>query len=248
MIHYHGTPVGGSRQDVARFLMGRHACVPFARRDDLAVVIDVCESFIVDNSAFTFWQSGGGAVDFDAYFEWVRSIYRAPGFDWCLIPDVIDGDAEAEQNAALVHKWIRCAGRVRGVPVWHLHEPLEYLEYLVANFETVALGSSGTWRTPGAANWWVRMGEALRVACDAQGRPRCQLHGLRMLDPDIFTRVPFRSCDSTNAAVNNGALSRFGMYVPPTAAQRAAVIAAIIEAQNSPPVWCPTNGEQVALL
>lgn len=25
MIHYHGTPVGGSRQDVARFLMTRHA-------------------------------------------------------------------------------------------------------------------------------------------------------------------------------------------------------------------------------
>ena len=25
MIHYHGTPVGGSRQDVARFLMGRPA-------------------------------------------------------------------------------------------------------------------------------------------------------------------------------------------------------------------------------
>lgn len=44
MIHYHGTPVGGSRQDVARFLMGRHACVAFARPDDLAVVMDVCDS------------------------------------------------------------------------------------------------------------------------------------------------------------------------------------------------------------
>lgn len=25
VIHYHGTPVGGSRQDAARFLMGRPA-------------------------------------------------------------------------------------------------------------------------------------------------------------------------------------------------------------------------------
>lgn len=28
MIHYHGTPVGGTRQDGARFLAGRHALVP----------------------------------------------------------------------------------------------------------------------------------------------------------------------------------------------------------------------------
>jgi hypothetical protein len=31
MIHYHGTPIGGTRQDVARFLVGRHALIPFGR-------------------------------------------------------------------------------------------------------------------------------------------------------------------------------------------------------------------------
>lgn len=243
MIHYHGTPVGGSRQDVARFLVGRHALIPFARPDDLAPVLDVCQSFILDNSAFTYWQSGRGRVPFDDYMDWVRSVYRHPGFDWCLIPDVIDGDAQAETNGRLVQDWLRCGPRFKGVPVWHLHEPLEYLEYLVANFETVAFGSSGQWRTPGAAQWWTRMAEALRVACDAQGRPRCELHGLRMLDPEIFTRIPFRSCDSTNAAVNCGALNRFGMYPPPTSSQRAAVIAEIIETQNSPAVWsAPAQG------
>lgn len=35
VIHYHGTPVGGSRSDVVRFLRGRHALIPFARPDDL---------------------------------------------------------------------------------------------------------------------------------------------------------------------------------------------------------------------
>lgn len=133
------------------------------------------------------------------------------------------------------------APRFKGVPVWHLHEPLEYLEWLVAHFETVAFGSSGAWSQPNSPAWWIRMADAMRVACDAQGRPRCQLHGLRMLDPDVFTRLPFRSCDSTNAAVNCGALSRFGMYAPPTASQRAAVIAEIIEVQNSPAVWMPAT-------
>lgn len=45
MIHYHGTPVGGKREDAAKFLAGRHALVPFPRKDDLGVVADVCKSF-----------------------------------------------------------------------------------------------------------------------------------------------------------------------------------------------------------
>lgn len=34
MIHYHGTPISGTRHDVAKFLVGRHALVPFPRQDD----------------------------------------------------------------------------------------------------------------------------------------------------------------------------------------------------------------------
>lgn len=246
MIHYHGTPIGGSRQDVARFLIGRSAMVPYARPDDLAIVMAVCRSFCVDNSAFTYWQAGAGEVPFDDYLAWVTTFHRHPAFDWCLIPDKIDGTVD--ENSRLVRDWVRCAPPFVGVPVWHLHEPLEYLEWLVASFYVVAFGSSGEYRTPGTPAWWGRMSQAMKIACDDHGRPRRQFHGLRMLDPDIFTRLPFRSCDSTNAAVNNGALSRFGMYVPPTAAQRAAVIASIIEAQNSPAVWCPSAGEQQSLL
>lgn len=38
MIHYHGTPVGGTRQDGVRFLAGRHALVPLPRKDDIGIV------------------------------------------------------------------------------------------------------------------------------------------------------------------------------------------------------------------
>lgn len=244
MIHYHGTPIGGPRQDVARFLMGRHAMVPFARPDDLPAVMESCQSFVVDNSAFSHWKAGKGRVPFDDYMDWVRGIYRHPGFDWCLIPDAIDGDVD--ENSRLVRDWIRCAPKFKGVPVWHLHEPLEYLEWLVTNFQRIAIGSSGQWRTPGTPQWWTRMEQARPVICDANGQPRCKLHGLRMLDPEIFSRVPFASADSTNAGVNSGSLSRFGMYPPPTAGQRAAVIADRIEHNNSAAVWEPA-GQQEAL-
>jgi hypothetical protein len=58
-----------------------------------------------------------------------------------------------------------------------------------------------------------------------------------MLDPAIFTKLPLTSADSTNAAVNNGALDRFGMYVPATASQRAAVIADRVEMHNAAQRW-----------
>lgn len=236
MIHYHGTPIGGTRQDVARFLMGRHALVSFYRPDDIGPVMECCKSFVLDNGAFSHWKAGKGEIDFHAYKAWVEDICLHPGFEWCLIPDKIDGTEE--ENADLVNLWIRSGSRAHAVPVWHLHESTEYLEYLVGNFQRVALGSSGQWATPGTPDWWSRMAEAMKVACDEHGRPKAKLHGLRMLDPQVFTRLPLASADSTNAAVNCGSISRFGSYKPPTSAQRAAVIAERIEAHNSAPVWC----------
>jgi hypothetical protein len=235
VIHYHGTPVSGSRLDAARFLAGRHALIPFARPDDLGVALDVCQSVILDNSAFSLWRAGGGDVDVAAYRGWAESLARHPAVDFCLIPDKIDG-SEAD-NVALVTLWLRLGCRLKSVPVWHYGESLEWLGYLVEHFQTVALGSSGLWSTPGTRAWWERTAAAMAVACDAQGRPRARLHGLRMLDPEIFSRLPLASADSANAAVNGGSVGRFGSYPPPTAGQRAAVIASIVEASNSPGIW-----------
>lgn len=218
--------------------------MPFSYPADLGVALEVCQSVCLDNGAFTHWKKGGD-VDVADYHAWVHSVAGHPALDWCLIPDKIDGTEQ--DNVDLVTLWLRMGSKVESVPVWHMHESLEWLDWLVTKFRTVALGSSGQWATPGTAGWWQRMTEAMNVACDKRGAPRARLHGLRMLDPEIFTRLPLASADSTNAAVNCGSLSRFGSYLPPTAAQRAEVIASRIEAQNSAPCWvCP--GEQPRLI
>lgn len=239
MIHYHGTPIGGTRIDVIRFITGRHALIPFGRHDDLGAVMEASQSFILDNGAFSHWKKGCGRIDFDAYFSWAKSLHRHPGFDWCLIPDVIDGTEIENQN--LVIKWARIGSRVKGIPVWHLHESLEYLESLVSEWEIIAIGSSGKWANPGTGPWWKRIDEAMRVICDDSNRPKCKIHGLRMLNPEIFTKLPLSSADSTNAAVNCGSLSRFGMYQPPTASQRAEVIAERIEQHNSSSIYLKSH-------
>lgn len=241
MIHYHGTPIGGTLSDKSRFLAGRHALVPFPRQDDLGIVAETCQSFVFDNGAFTVWKQGG-QIDVDGYLHWVDDWYRHPGFDWALIPDVIDGDEEA--NDRLLEQW---PSHLPGVPVWHLHESLERLQRLAGAWRTVAIGSSGNWRTPGTASWWKRISDAMGAICDEHGRPRCRLHGLRMLDPKIFSRLPFASADSTNAAVNGGSIARFGMYVPPTAGQRAEVIASRIESHNSANLWVPDSQIELSL-
>lgn len=230
----YGTPIGGTRDGAARFLIGRHALVPFAYPGDLGAVCEYAQSFVLDNSAFTHWKKGGN-VDVPDYHAWVDSVALHPCLDWVLIPDKIDG-TESE-NVEMVTTWLRMGCRAKSVPVWHLHESLDWLDYLVTHFQTVALGSSGKWATPGTDAWWVRMADAMKTICDDGGRPRCKLHGLRMLDPAIFQHLPLASADSTNAAVNGGAVSRFGMYPAPTSAQRSAVIADRIEQYNSASHW-----------
>lgn len=226
--------MGGPRQDVARFFFGRHALVPFPRPEDLPAIAEVCQSFVFDNGAFSVWKKGG-KLDVDGYMKWVDEWCRHPCFDWALIPDVIQG--EEAQNDAMIEQW-KASGIARyGVPVWHLHESLDRLVSLCSQWPIVALGSSGQWATPGTDGWWVRMTQVMDAACDSLGRPLAKLHGLRMMNPKIFTRLPLASADSTNAAVNSGSLARFGMYKPPTSWQRAAVIAERVQSHNSAPIW-----------
>lgn len=199
MIHYHGTPCGGKREDVARFLSGRHALIPFGRTEDIGTASEVCQSFVLDNGAFSAWRSGSPILDWTGYYEFVDDWRRHPAFRWAIIPDVIDGDEDA--NDALLVEW---PWEEHGVPVWHLHESLDRLYRLVTAYPTVALGSSGQWAVPGNDAWWERIAEAMEMACDEEGRALCKLHGLRMLNPEIFQRLPLASADSTNA-VQNGA-------------------------------------------
>lgn len=230
MIHYHGTPCGGKSDERARFLKGRHGLVSFAHQEDMALVADMCQSFVLDNGAFTAWR-GGRTVVWADYYAWASSWCNHPGFDFALIPDVIDG-SEAD-NDSLVAEW---PGHISGVPVWHIHESIERMIRLSQSFKTVAIGSSGEWSSPGSNNWWERMALVMDRICK-QGVPPCKLHGLRMLNPKVFSRLPLSSADSVNATVSAGCLKRFGIYTPPSRAQRMSVIADRIETFNSAPVW-----------
>ncbi len=233
MIHYHGTPITPEAA-AAQILMRRHAMVSFAHPEQVELVADGCQSFALDNGAFSAWRSGRPVTEWTAFYEWVKIWQQHPGFDWFLIPDVIDGTEAA--NDALVTS---SAWSPHGVPVWHLHESLDRIERLIAwGFHRIAIGSSGMFARIGMPSWRRRMAEAMAVFCDEQGRPRIKLHGLRMLEPYVLASFPFASADSTNVARNIGLDSRWtGSYPPATKSGRGVVLADRIEMCNSAPRW-----------
>ncbi|MEI6258520.1 MAG: hypothetical protein WCR46_01270 [Deltaproteobacteria bacterium] len=233
MIHYHGGPIW-PESAASSVWRNRHAFISFARPEQIGVAAEVASTFSLDNGAFSFWRLGR-QTDWDGYYEWVETWHRHPAFDFALIPDVIDGDTQV--NAELISRWP--FGQGIGVPVWHLHEPLDWLQSLISMFPRIAIGSSGDYAVIGTPQWWDRMCEAFNTTLtDADGRPKCKIHGLRMLNPAIFSVFPFASCDSTNVARNCRDSRRWAtVYNPTNNETRGLILAARIEAFNSSSTW-----------
>lgn len=238
MIHYHGMPLSGPSQHWGRFLQGRHAFVSFASPKCLGIVATVCQSFAIDNGAFSTWKRGA-SMDWAAYRDFIEQWRYHPGFDWCVIPDVIDGTAE--DNDKMIEQWT--LPRHISVPVWHLHEPIQRLIWLAGAWPRIAFGSSGEFSKIGTAAWKARMHEAMTAVCGivGGGRPLCKLHGLRMLNKRLTAIYPFASADSTNAAINAAYTKKFKTYPPPNAWQRAETVAWGIETNQSASCYTRTS-------
>lgn len=233
MIHYHGLPITPASA-AQKVLSGRHAFVSFAHPDQLDIAIESCQSFAIDNGAFSAWRSGKPITDWSAYYAWAARCQRMPSCDFAVIPDVIGGD-EAD-NDALLAEWP--LPRWFGAPVWHMHLSIDRLVRLADEWPRVCIGSSGDYATVGDDRWWQRMVEAMNaITCD-EGYPGCKLHGLRMLNPEVFSRLPFASADSTNIGQNIGIDSAWrGTYQPPDKDWRALMMAARIESTNAAARW-----------
>lgn len=234
MIHYHGLPITPMTAALTA-VKGGHAFVSFRYPEQLSMVLDNCSTFAVDNGAFSAWKSGKPITDWSDYYEWVAEIHRYPQFDFAVIPDVIGGTEIENDKLMWEFPWKNSG---IGAPVFHMHESLDRLQRMInAKFRVICIGSSEEYDL-GTPNWWNRMAEIMNILCDKSGRPLCKIHGLRMLNPDIFTRFPFSSCDSTNIAQNIGIDSKWkGTYTPPTKEVRALVMRERIESFQSPTLY-----------
>lgn len=191
MIHYHGTPITPNAQ-LAR-MVGRHFCVSFARPDNLRTCLQIGQSLMLDNGAFSAYTQGR-ALDTLAYYRWLSDILAPP--HWAVIPDVIDGDVGQQRD--LIQQWPQEYGHL-GAPVWHLGLPIDWLLELCDRFPRVCLGSSGAFWKVGGEAWCRRMDEAFNALHRTERLT--WIHGLRMLG-QTDGGWPLASADSTNVAQN----------------------------------------------
>ena len=238
MIHYHGLPITPASAAISA-VGGGHAFVSFRYPDQLGLVLEVCQSFAVDNGAFSAWKSGEPVTDWSRYYAWVADLHRYPNFDFAVIPDVIDGDEQA--NDALLAEWPwrgTAKGGSVGAPVWHMHESIDRLQRLANDWPRICIGSSGEFATVGDSRWWSRMADAMNSITDKQGIPVTKIHGLRMLNTEVFSRLPLASADSTNIAQNIGIDSKWrGTYTPASKESKAKVMRERIEIVQALTFW-----------
>lgn len=238
MIHYHGLPITPASAAISA-VGGGHAFVSFRYPDQLGLVLEVCQSFAVDNGAFSAWKSGEPVTDWSRYYAWVADLHRYPNFDFAVIPDVIDGDEQANDDLLAEWPWRGTAkGGIVGAPVWHMHESIERLQRLANDWPRICIGSSGEFATVGDSRWWSRMADAMNSITDKQGIPVTKIHGLRMLNTEVFSRLPLASADSTNIAQNIGIDSKWrGTYTPASKESKAKVMRERIEIVQALTFW-----------
>ena len=230
MIRYHGGPITPESAALAAWKRS-HAMVSFANPQQTELAFAVADSVAIDNGAWPIFSAGNGHIDVAAYASFIESWRKHPAFDWCLIPDVIDGDEK--ENRTLIEEWP--FAKSISVPVW---QSIDTLQWLVDEYPRVAIGSSGEFVSIGTGKWWGRISEAMGVACDSEGRPVVKLHGLRQMDPEIFSVVPYSSVDSTNVARNIGIDSAWtGSYIPKRKETRAMLLRDNIEHHASAVRW-----------
>jgi len=231
VIHYHGTPI--TPRATLLQLAGRSFCVSFSSPRDVEVCHEIGEGVMLDNGAFSFWTVSR-AVDWQGFYGWVEP-WLAYRTSWAVIPDMIDGDARA--NDRLLAAW---PFGERGAPVWHPHEPLVRLGRLAASWPRVCIGGSPAFSTIRSPRWHARMREAMDHLCGSGPAPTWLhlLRGMALAGSDY----PLASVDSSSIARNHhGAPSR---GAPP---RDPAARVAQTDARQCPGRWRPA-APQLALL
>jgi hypothetical protein len=215
-------------------LKGSSFCVSYFHRQRLGKQLDQAiglvgdgQILLVDNGAFSAHNEGIKVMDDPAYLDgfeaWAKDILARCPQAIAVLPDVIGGTEE--QNAALVEEWACVFDNdcERCMPIWHMHESLDYLLYLCEGFGYIGIGSSGQYWKPGTPDWHARMREAIAAidawVADSEGayvRPRIHL----MRAQNFAHLYPVDSSDSTNVARNHGRqLRKSGETIPQFAAR-----------------------------
>lgn len=195
-LHLHVTPI--TPNAVLHQLAGCNFLVSYFRPDQLRLAQRVGQVVWGDNGAFSAWRKGIilDAAWWRGYHLWCETELLIYPTACAIIPDVID--AGSQEQDALIREWPH--GH-RGIPVWHMDEPIERLLRLCEAWPKVAIGSTAEYRHVGSDAWRRRMDDVW-TALAAQFGLLPWIHMLRGMQCCTWG-FPFASLDSGDVAQNH---------------------------------------------
>jgi len=194
-LHYHGTPINPVR--LLYELSGRCFCVSHYDPRQVERVHEIGQSVMLDNGAFSQWKSGT-ATNWTAFYQWCDPWLAFPT-TWAVIPDVINGGADVQDD--LIAQWP--FGK-HGAPVWHMDEPIGRLVRLCDAWPKVCVGSTALYADVLSEPWQRQIDAAFDALAQTFGRMPW-VHMLRGMACSGL-RWPFASVDSTDVARNHNRL------------------------------------------
>lgn len=171
--------------------------------------------FFLDSGAFSAFTMGV-EVDLNAYCDFIHR-----NADVIIMPSVLDaiGDPDGTwRNQVRMEEQ-----GVRPLPCYHYGEPTEVVDWYVKNYDYITIGGMVPISTPQLKLWLDRIWE--EHLTDDKGVPKCKVHGFGLTSPELMTRYPWYSVDSSTwqAMGSNGSImlsSGKALAVSGKAAQR----------------------------
>tara|TARA_R100000742_G_C4267390_1_gene85575 strand:- start:93 stop:785 length:693 start_codon:yes stop_codon:yes gene_type:complete len=191
MIHYHGTPLT-PREQLYK-MAGKHFCVSFYNPQDAKICIEIGQSVMWDNGAFSCFKNNA-KLNYKNYYKWLEDKLGHP--HWCVIPDIIDGTISEQKKLLLQFPY----PPELSAPVWHIALDIEYLYFLIDRYPKICFGSSGEYWEIGTFKWSQRLDYVFNSLVKKYTHLP-HIHMMRGLSLG-GTKYPFASADSVNVARN----------------------------------------------
>ncbi len=171
---------------------------------------DKAVSLFLDSGAYSAWTQGV-EINIQDYIDFIKQHQDIIDIYANLDVISIDGKRGSKLTAELTlknQKIMKEAG-LRPLPVFHIGEPFEYLEYYIKRYDYIGLG--GMVGVPkNTLILWLDECFGKHI-CDEKGMPKVKIHGFGLTSFSLMFRYPWYSCDSTSWVIT----SRIGsIYVP----------------------------------
>ena len=154
--------------------------------------------FFLDSGAFSAFTQGA-TIDLNKYCDYIHR-----NADVIIMPSVLDaiGDPDGTWRNQVAME----AQGVHPLPCYHYGEPTEVVDWYASRYEYITIGGMVPIPNSQLRIWLDRIWE--EHLTDSEGKPKCKVHGFGLTSPELMSRYPWHSVDSSTwqAMGSNGSI------------------------------------------